>query len=93
MNALERLLQDDLDRLIDRIAGSAREGLLTECAHHRPEVFGRLEDAEARLSGARQDLVARYAAWLDALDECADLWALADLAADPEASAPSLRAA
>jgi hypothetical protein len=93
MNALERLLQDDMDRLVDRIAGSAREGLVRECAERRPELFGRLEDAEARLSCARQDLVAGYAAWLGALDECADLWALADLAADAPAPAPSLRAA
>lgn len=92
MNALERLLQDDLDHLIDRLAATTREGLLADCADRRPELFVRLEEAEARLSGARHDLIAGYAAWRSALEECADLWALADLAADAP-PAPGLRAA
>lgn len=81
MNAMERIVQDDLDRLIDRLATTTHAGLLAECAERDPEMSNRLEDAETRLSAARQDLLKTYGAWRDALDECGDLWGLAELAA------------
>jgi hypothetical protein len=83
MNALEELLQDDLDRLVDRLAATTREGMLAGCAERRPDLLSRLEGAEARLSGVRQELLRGYAAWREALEACADLWALADVAAEP----------
>ncbi len=92
MNALERVLQDDLDRLVDRLAATTHEGMLAECAERRPDVAARLEEAEARLSGARQELLRGYAVWREALEECGDLWALAELGAD-QAPEPGLRAA
>lgn len=82
MNALEGLLQDDLRRLVDRLAATTREGMLAESAEGRPELLSRLEGAEARLSDLRQDLLRGYAAWREAIEECADLWALADFAAE-----------
>lgn len=91
MHALERLLQDDLDRLIDRLAATTREGLFAECGERRPDRVARLDEAEARLSTIRLELLSRYAAWVRALDECADLWALTELS--NEAAPPSLRAA
>jgi hypothetical protein len=92
MNALERVLQDDLGRLVDRLAATTREGMRAECAERRPDVATRLEEAEARLSGARQNLLRGYAMWREALEECADLWALAELGAD-QATEPGLCAA
>ena len=82
MNPLERVLQNDLDQLVDRLSAAMPEGFFTECADSCPEVLARLEGAEARLSGARLDLLRSYAAWRHALDECADLWAVAELTTD-----------
>ncbi len=87
MNAQERLLQDDLNHLVDRMAAGTREGLLAACAERRPELLSRLAEAETRLSAARLSLLEGYAAWQDALHECGDLWALADLTGESVAPA------
>jgi len=81
MNALERLLHDDLNRLIDRVAVTTHEGLVAGCEERRRDLFEQLAEAETRLTAARQILLQDYTVWREALDECADLWALADLAA------------
>jgi hypothetical protein len=87
MNALERVLQDDLNRLVDRLAA-----VTSECAEPPPSVQAQLDRAEARLSSLRQELLRGYAEWIQALEECGDLWALAALAADQPLE-PGLRAA
>ena len=91
MNPLEQLLQDELNRLIDRMAASVHDGLAAGCAERRPDLLAQLADSETRLSTARQSLLRGYAVWRDALEECEDLWALADLATAP--AAPSDRRA
>jgi hypothetical protein len=80
MNGLERLLQDDLNRLVDRIAASTHEGVVASSGEFRPELLVRLAGSEARLSSVRHNLLRGYAEWRDALEDCADLWALADFA-------------
>ena len=85
MNALERLLQDDLNRLIDRLAAATHEGLVAGCVEQRPDLLGELADSETRLTTARRSLLDAYDVWRGALDECSDVWALADLAATPAA--------
>ena len=92
MNALEQVLQDDLNRLVDRLAAVTYAGMVAECAEHRPSLQAQLDRAEARLSSVRQELVRGYAEWREALEECGDLWAMAALAAD-QPSEPGLRAA
>ena len=87
MNALERVLQDDLDGLVDRLAALTREGTLTRCEERGAELLARLEAAEARLSAARRQLLGTYEEWRHALDQCADEWALADILA---AESPAL---
>lgn len=87
MNCLERVLQDDLNRLIDRLAA-----VTADCADCRPSVQAQLDRAEARLSNVRQELLRGYADWREALEECGDLWAMAALAAD-QPSESALRAA
>jgi len=82
MNAMEQLLQDDLHHLIDRIAATTQVGLVTDCLAQRAELYGRLCEAETRLSTARLALLHGYVAWREALQECGDLWALADLGAE-----------
>ena len=87
MNTLERVLQDDLNRLVDRLAA-----VTADCAEHRPSVQAQFDRAEARLSSVRQELLRGYAEWYQALEECGDLWTMAALAAD-QPSEPGLRAA
>jgi len=82
MNALEELLQNDLNHLVDRIAAMVPSGMVSDCARHRPELTGRLGEAEMRLSTVRQDLLRHYVAWRQAIQECGDLWALVDRAGD-----------
>ena len=86
MNPLERVLQDDLDGLVDRLAAETREGTLTRCAERGSELLSRLEAAEARLSAARRELLGDYEEWRRALDQCADEWALADIVTDASAA-------
>lgn len=76
MNTLERLLQDELKRLVDRIA--ARAGQET-AAGVKADLKGRIERCEDRLTAIRTELLEGYAAWTRALEECEDLWALAEL--------------
>ena len=92
MNALERVLQDDLNCLVDRLAAVTYDGMLAECAERRPSAQAELDGAEARLSSVRQELLRGYGQWREALEECGDLWATAALAAD-QPSEPGLRAA
>lgn len=90
MKTLDDLLQDDLNRLVDRIA--VRAGHDT-AAGLKPELKLRLERAEARLTGLRVALLDGYAEWLRAVDECEDLWALAGLRQDAEDAVAPRRAA
>ncbi len=66
MNALERLLQDDLNRLIDRMAATTQEGLVAGCEERRPDLLVQLADSEVRLTAARQSMLEAYAVWRDA---------------------------
>ena len=87
MNPVERVLQDELNRLVDRLAA-----VIPECAEPRPSLQVQLDRADARLASLRQELVRGYAEWRETLEECGDLWAMAGLAAD-QPSEPGLRAA
>jgi len=91
-NSLERLLEDDLNRLIDRMAALAREGALERSAERRPDLLARLDAVGARLSDLRAALLDGYGTWVDALDECDGLWRLVALA-DEAPVVPERRAA
>jgi hypothetical protein len=93
MNALEQLLQEDLNHLVDRIAATVPTGMIADCAERRPELTIRLGDAEARLSTVRQSLLHDYGMWRQALQECGDLWALVDARAEVAVSPPDERRA
>jgi hypothetical protein len=89
MSHFDRLLQDDLNRLIDRIAVRAGEGT---AAGLKPDLTAHLERSEERLTVLRAVLQDAYAEWMRALDECEDLWAVAGLRREAEPVA-QLRAA
>ena len=90
MNGLERLLQDDLNRLLDRIAARASAGV---AAGLPGELRARIDCAEDRLSGLRTSLLDGYAEWARAVEECEDLWILAELRREAEETTERRRAA
>ena len=69
MNDLERLLSEDVARLIDRIATSIPEGM--------PTLATRISDIEQRLAAARMALLDDYARWQQTLRDAEDICALA----------------
>jgi len=76
MNPVERLLQDEINHLVDRLAASiptdgAIRHSLTASARTR------LEDAEGQLAQARASLMEGYGRWRRALEDVENLWALA----------------
>jgi hypothetical protein len=92
MNPLDRLLRDELNRLLDRIAASTRAGVAKVSARQLPDLRARLDEAEARLAARRQALLEQYKGWQEALDGCEDLWAVAQLELE-ETEPGTLRAA
>ncbi|HET8576274.1 MAG TPA: hypothetical protein VFO18_04190 [Methylomirabilota bacterium] len=82
MNALEHLLDDELNRLLDRIAAATRPGTIGATAGQHPDLRARIEQAESRLAGLRAALLARYAEWQEGIEECENLWAVAELESD-----------
>lgn len=90
MNTLERLLRDDLNQLIDRVA--ARMTAET-AAGLQGDLRARIERSEDRLSGLRTALLDGYAEWADAIEECEDLWLLAELRRETEEPTEHRRAA
>jgi hypothetical protein len=93
MSHFEGLLQDELNRLVDRIAARAGEDT---AAGLRPDLKMRIEQSEERLTGLRTVLLDGYAEWTRALGEYEDLWVLAELRRRAEAApaeAAELRAA
>jgi hypothetical protein len=77
MNAMERVLSDDLARAIDRLATSIPEGSLERIRTVTPTLAARLADVETDLAGTRAGLIEHYARWTRALDDLENIWALA----------------
>jgi hypothetical protein len=76
MSHFERLLQDDLNRLIDRIAARVGDGTAADL---QSDLRLRIERSEDHLTVLRAALLDGYAEWARAIEECEDLWALAGL--------------
>jgi hypothetical protein len=101
MSTLDRLLHDEMNRLVDRRAASAPEGAAAALAEQDPELHARMLRVEARLARLRQSLLDDYRQWQETIDECEDLWGLASLKASeasadafaPAVSMPAQRAA
>ena len=79
MNALERLLQDELNRLLDRIAVRAGEDTATGL---KSDLRAPIDRCEERLTALRTSLLEGYDEWTRTLEECEDLWAVAGLRKD-----------
>jgi hypothetical protein len=87
MNRLDRLLQDELNRLVDRIAAGAGGDTV---AGLNPDLRARIEACEGRLSALRAALLDGYEEWGRLLEECEGLWAVAGLWQDAVQAPPPL---
>lgn len=77
MSTMERMLSDDLARLIDRLSASVPAGAPEQIRTTTPTLRARLDDVEASLASARAALLEDYARWRRALDDLENVWALA----------------
>ncbi|MBI2528273.1 MAG: hypothetical protein HYV93_20125 [Candidatus Rokubacteria bacterium] len=79
MDSLDRLLRDDLNRLLDRIVASSIEGGRITAAGPDDGLRNLMDSAEAHLAEMRFRLLQDYERWRQAMDECESLWALSRL--------------
>jgi hypothetical protein len=76
MNPVERLLQDEITHLVDRLAASIpRDGATTHSLTASARM--RLDEADGQLAQARASLMDGYGRWRRALEDIENLWALA----------------
>ena len=79
---LARLLQDEMNRLLDRLAGAVPGGSVATLTDDDPDLAARIADEEARLTDLRALLIDGYRRWGESLQSLEDLWALRTLKAD-----------
>jgi hypothetical protein len=77
MNPVERVLDEEVDHLLDRLATSVPEGSLERVRAANPDLSGRLNGAEGELAVTRQLILEAYGRWRRGLEEVENLWALA----------------
>jgi hypothetical protein len=77
MNSMERLLNDEITRLLDRLATSLPEGGIERMRAANPTLKHRLDEMETALAGLRNTLIDGYGRWGQALGDLENLWALA----------------
>jgi len=87
MTRMERMLSDDVERLVDRLAGSIPEGALERIRTTTPTLRVRLDQVETNLAAVRASLVEGYGCWTRLLEDLENIWALAAWRATAEASA------
>ena len=95
MNRVERVLDDDVARLIERLAASVPPGTHERVRLLLPTLRARLDRAETILAQRRASLLEDYGHWRRSLEDLENLWALAvwRAAEDPAAAEPPARAA
>lgn len=77
MNQMERLLNDEVNRLMDRLAASVPDDCLGALGPKGPTLKRRLDEAEAHLAAVRATLMDDYGRWRRVLEDVENLWALA----------------
>ena len=83
MNAVDVVLHDELERLMDRLAASVPGGSLEATSVTNPTLRDRLDDMEISLATARAALLEDYGRWRRTLEDLENLWALASWASAP----------
>jgi hypothetical protein len=77
MNPVERVLDDEVSRLLDRLAGSVPGGSLAAMTTLHPGLRARVDQVEAGLADAREVLLETYGQWRRGLEDLENVWALA----------------
>jgi hypothetical protein len=77
MNAMERVLREELEDLLDRVSATVPGGCLQAVSAREPTLRKRLDEMDLQLAGLRAALVDGYGRWRRALDDLENLWALA----------------
>ena len=77
MNPVERVLDDELARLIDRLAASVPAGSLGAISAMHPALRSRIDQVEAGLAEVRGAVLDAYARWCRGLEDLENVWALA----------------
>jgi hypothetical protein len=77
MNPMERVLYQELNHLMDRLAATVPPGGLAAARSSVATLGARLDDAETTLAAARTSLLEGYGRWGRALEDLENLWALA----------------
>ena len=69
MSHLDQVLQDDVSRLLERLAGSIPGGCLEATVTRNPGLRRRLDEVETQLATLRASLQDGYGRWRRALDD------------------------
>src|SRR5215510_9465261 len=96
MNPVERVLDEEVSRLLDRLAGSIPGGCLDAIGGHAQTLRRRLDEVEHQMAGIRASLLEGYGRWRRALEDVENLWALAAwrvVAVDPSGDASASKEA
>src|SRR5262247_1752515 len=77
MNPMEKVLNHDINRLLERLAGSVPGGCLEATAGRNPGLRRRLDEVEAQMATLRASMLENYGRWRLAMEDIENLWALA----------------
>jgi hypothetical protein len=77
MNAVEKMLHDELVNLLDRVATTVPAGTLEQIRASSPTLKTRLDEMDTTLASVRGALLESYGRWARALEDVENLWALA----------------
>jgi hypothetical protein len=94
-NPMEQVLNNDINRLLERLAGSVPGGCLEATAGRNPGLRRRLDEVEAQMATLRASILENYGRWRLAMEDVENLWALAawkSAGEEPAEQSPSLAA-
>jgi hypothetical protein len=77
MNRLEKVLNEEVSGLLDRLAGAVPEGCLEAMAARNPALRKRLDEVEGQMAAVRAVMLEGYGRWRRSLEDIENLWALA----------------
>ena len=76
MNAVEQVLNVEMNELLDRLASSVPGGCLIAISATQPTLRKRLDEMEDHLTTAQAAVLDGYGRWRRALEDIESLWAL-----------------
>jgi len=77
MSRVERVLNDEMSQLLERLSGSVPDGCLEVTASRNPVLRRRLDEVEGQMATVRAALIDSYSRWRRSLDDLENIWALA----------------